>query len=448
MSEIYELPLSYRISKKYVVKAFRQFYGKYIVTGEENIPVTGTVIFAPNHVNALMDALAVLSLTPDNFSTVFLARADIFNKKMFVKPLKFLKIMPAFRIRDGYENLGKNANVFNKCVELLDKGNALCLMPEGNQEVEKNIRPLVKGIFRIAFQTQQRIGIEKPVKIIPVGIDIEHLVKFGKHIIVNVGKPIDVSEYMLLYAENQTQAMNVLKEKLYAELCDMTLNLDSKEYYRDFEILSEVGVHRLIDSSENDSETLNRFKARQKVANKLVDIQNNDPERMMALAKLASEYRTLLEKFKIRTSNIENRSDKPNVSFLNSFLLLVTFPIFIVGFLLNALPFLTPVLIRKKLKIKFEGFFSSVHFVSAILVTFPLFYFIQTLVFACVTGSVWWVILLFIPLQFLLGRCAFIWYKLLKSVLAQFRIAGMKKNNTFDTVREVYENINSMIFKD
>ena len=56
------------------------FYRKVIVMGQENINPDDHLIFAPNHQNALMDALAVLFT--HNGQPVFLARADIFRKKL------------------------------------------------------------------------------------------------------------------------------------------------------------------------------------------------------------------------------------------------------------------------------------------------------------------------------------------------------------------------------
>ena len=63
---------------------------KYI--GLEKIPTDGAVILAPNHCNALMDALVVLGR--DKKPTVFVARADIFKKPTLAKLFNFFKIMP------------------------------------------------------------------------------------------------------------------------------------------------------------------------------------------------------------------------------------------------------------------------------------------------------------------------------------------------------------------
>ena len=63
----------------YVRAFFFHFYGKVQVKGLENIPKDQPVIFAPNHQNALMDALIVLFASPQD--VVFLARADIFKSR-------------------------------------------------------------------------------------------------------------------------------------------------------------------------------------------------------------------------------------------------------------------------------------------------------------------------------------------------------------------------------
>ena len=75
------------------------FYRKVIVLGRENINPDDPLIFAPNHQNALMDALAVLFTHKGQ--PVFLARADIFKRKTIAAILYFLKILPVYRIREG-----------------------------------------------------------------------------------------------------------------------------------------------------------------------------------------------------------------------------------------------------------------------------------------------------------------------------------------------------------
>ncbi len=96
---IHKRNLLHRFISPTVEVQFFHYYGKVEVYGKENIPGKAPVIFAPNHQNALMDALIVLFKAPHD--VVFLARADIFRKKFLAFLLNSLKILPVFRQRNG-----------------------------------------------------------------------------------------------------------------------------------------------------------------------------------------------------------------------------------------------------------------------------------------------------------------------------------------------------------
>jgi len=83
------------------------------VLGRENIPTDCPVIFAPNHINALMDAIAIHSIAPYKVPVIFLARADIFNNKKSAQLLKSAKILPAFRMRDGMKTSARIMRFLN-----------------------------------------------------------------------------------------------------------------------------------------------------------------------------------------------------------------------------------------------------------------------------------------------------------------------------------------------
>ena len=79
------------------------FYRKVVYVHREKVPLQDHLIFTPNHQNALMDALAIEFSFENQF--VFVARSDIFKNKFIARLLYFLKILPVYRIRDGYESL-------------------------------------------------------------------------------------------------------------------------------------------------------------------------------------------------------------------------------------------------------------------------------------------------------------------------------------------------------
>ena len=432
MSNIDDYPFSFSLVRNYVVFTFKRYYGEYIVTGRENIPENCPLIFAPNHINALMDAIAVHSIAPYHIPVIFLARADIFKNQTAAKILKFMKILPAFRMRDGFENLGKNNEVFEQCVEILLKNNALGIMPEGNQGEQRKLRPFVKGIFRIAFDTQQKYGTLPKVKIVPVGIDYGDLAKFGKHIIINIGKPIEVSEYIQSYGENAVTATNEIREKLKEDLNKLSLNLASEEYYDCFLKVTEVANTSFLELLHLEDKTISRFEARQEIAKRLALLEKKDPVKLNILDSLCKEYTGLLNNLKLHDSVLEQKPAGNIYVLTEGFKLFMTFPFFVVGFLCNFIPFFLPMYIRKSvMKAKYEGFFSSLQFGIGILV-FPIFYLLQSILFTCLVSTSWWVMIIFIIMQYPFGKWAFKWNSKTTKFRAKLRFRKLIQKKSSD----------------
>ena len=300
MEKIARLTLKYRMARFYVMRAFKKFYRPYLVRGQENIPTDSPVIFTANHLNALMDALALLSITPKNRSITFLARADIFKQKTIARFLTFAKIMPAYRMRDGLTNLAGNNESFGHAEAILQEGNYIGIMPEGAQGEERKMRPLVKGVFRIALSAQEPFGTQPKVKIVPVGIDMGDLIKFGQPLILNIGKPIEVSQYMESARDNVAHAMNLMRDELAQRLHEQTVDIASDEYYEQMEtaIYSLDTAQCLVDG--NTPNELNRFDSRRKLAARLCQIEKENPVKMKEIAQKAEVFKQQLKKLKLR----------------------------------------------------------------------------------------------------------------------------------------------------
>ena len=447
MSTITDYSFSFRLVKNYIVTTFRRYYGEYIVLGKENIPSGCPVIYAPNHINAFMDAIAIHSIAPYELPVIFLARADIFKSKSARKLLQFSKILPAFRMRDGIENLGKNNEVFEQCVDILHQNKALGIMPEGNQGEQRKLRPLVKGIFRIAFAAQQKYDVQPGVKIVPVGLDYGDLAKFGKHIIINVGKPIEISDYMKIHAENPVTAMNDIREKLGSELNDLSLNLATEEYYDCFEIITGMADGAFLKKLDLEDTTVSMFKARQEIAKKLVSIEKNEKPKIEKLNSLSKDFNLTMKKLNLRNWVWEQNSQNKTSFIPKGLKLVVTLPVFLYGLVCNFLPFFIPVYVRKHtIKVEYEGFFSSLQFVLGII-TFPLFYSIQTILVYNLSFVPWWAAVLFFFGQYPTGKYAIRWNSETRKYIANRKFRKLTKNKSKDLlhVQQLREQILSLI---
>ena len=427
MSKIYEQPLLYKILKPYVIKALEEYFRPFVVVGREHIPKDGTVIFAPNHRNGLMDALSILSITPSAYSTTFMSRADIFKNKIVAGFLHFAKLMPAYRIRDGYENLNRNNESFEQSVELLQKGNALCIMPEGNQETEQRVRPLVKGVFRIAFATQDKIGQEKSVKIIPIGLDYGSIYTYGKHLIINIGKLINMADYMDLFRENQPQAINKLRKHLSASLKNSIIDIESNDYYEEVLMASKLaGIESL---KTNKKSTIASFIQRREAVRTLSEKEKTDIDGFKTFAENCRIFTKNIHELHLKPEWISRETPSLKLIMLDAFLLLMTLPVFVQGLILNFIPFFLPYYLRKYIfKPEFDGFYSSIEFGFG-LVIFPLYYLVQFILFLTISPIPWWLLGLLIPLQYLLGKWAFTWYHEFREYVGRVRYRYLRISN-------------------
>jgi 1-acyl-sn-glycerol-3-phosphate acyltransferase len=216
--------LKYWLLQQYMKLVYWVYFRKVESVNNSNLPRKMPVILAPNHQNALMDALAFCYDT--ELQTVFLARADIFKKKTVAAILNFLNIMPVFRIRDGLSNVRKNDEIFEKCLQIVhNKLNPLCIFPEGNHGDKRRLRPLVKGIFRIALMAQETYGETPAVKIVPVGMDYSHYQKFRSTLFMNYGKPIEISEFYAIWKTDPVDAINQLRDRLSEELEKLMIHI-------------------------------------------------------------------------------------------------------------------------------------------------------------------------------------------------------------------------------
>lgn len=198
MSAIYEKNNRYERWLPLVNRIYRSSFRHLEYVHPERIPDDGAVIFAPNHCNALLDALAILAI--DNTRKVFVSRADIFRKPRLAKLLRWLKIMPIRRIRDGIDEVRKNDATMEEAIETLRHRVPFCIMPEGTHRPSYELMPLKKGIFRIAFaaddafnRTEQ--GRTLPVYIVPVHLHYGSFTHLWTNLSVHFGEPIDITQY-------------------------------------------------------------------------------------------------------------------------------------------------------------------------------------------------------------------------------------------------------------
>ncbi|HNR42977.1 MAG TPA: 1-acyl-sn-glycerol-3-phosphate acyltransferase [Bacteroidales bacterium] len=397
------------------------YYRKVIVIGRENINPDDHLIYAPNHQNALMDALAVLFTHKGQ--PVFLARADIFKRRIIASILYFMKILPVYRIRDGFSSLKSNDEIFHKTIDVIKNKNGLVILPEGDHAGFRRLRQLKKGICRIAFQADEATGFNLKIKIIPVGLDFTSYTRFRQVLTVVYGKPIEVSEFHQLYRENPERALTELRNRLSAEMKRLIVHIESVEDYEAIDELRAIINGKYSDDIQNPK----LFRDRQLI-DKLNNLKVSDLMKYNRICSLSLEIKNKTDALNLTYRLLEKRKNPLGWLIAGAAGLAATFPLWLFGNIFT-LTFLTipDTQIRK---IKDLQFHSSIRFgISFVLalILFPIYLVICLLLF-----SPWWlalIIFLGIPLT---GLFAWNYNLIFRRILGGFRVRKLKKHNHKD----------------
>ena len=154
-----------RIIRAVLRLALRVYFRRIEVTGLENVPRDSPVIFVLNHPNALVDPAFLLCLAPRRVA--FLAKAPLFRMPVIGYLVRALDSLPAYRRQDEGQDVSRNIETFNAARQLLARGVAIGICPEGVSHDEPRLKPLKTGASRIALAAAADVV---DLKIVPVGL--------------------------------------------------------------------------------------------------------------------------------------------------------------------------------------------------------------------------------------------------------------------------------------
>jgi 1-acyl-sn-glycerol-3-phosphate acyltransferase len=387
---------SYSLLKRYVIFWLRRFYITSI-KGSENINPGERLILVANHQNALMDALVLLSL--EKFQPVFMARSDIFANKKVAKILRFFKMLPIYRIRDGYDQLANNKEVFSQAFGVLENGNPLAIFPEGNHDDRFRLRAMKKGAARIAFTYRHHDSEKKPVKILPVGLNYSNLHQAESKLFISIGQSVDVAAFDKDFEENPAKAYNLLLKDVSDSLKAHMLHIEDETLYPTCYAVLQIFGSLAHDENQRHEKI---FNSQRKIID-LMEAHWNDEDKSSfeSIKLLADQMIEKLSEQNLQITDIPLVKIGDGKKLLMQTGLILSFPLYLYGWLIDFLPSL--IVGKIKGKIKDQQFRSSVQFTGTILIT-PVLYLLYTLLFA-IFSPAWWCTLMFfisLPLSFLL----------------------------------------------
>ena len=240
---------------KLLVTITSLFYFKKIrVVGLGNIPTKGPVIYAITHQNSLLDAY--LSNGFSWRSPYYLVRADIFKHKTIDKLMRSIKTLPVYRIRDGYDSIKKNDQIFDVTKGILTKGGVVAIFPEGSHSMTHRLRPLKKGIARMAFMAEAVTDFNLNIQIVPFGINYDSYLKSSSRTLVNVGKPISMADYKQSFLEDENKAFRLMLSDLSLKMKSLIVHIDSANYNSVYQEYQKQRIYKksLLKQLKSDQE--------------------------------------------------------------------------------------------------------------------------------------------------------------------------------------------------
>jgi len=324
IKKIYDNNPAYNFLLHFVNFSYKLAYRKIKYIGKENWPKKGAVILAPNHCDALMDPLAVLSINSE--PKVFVARADIFGKSRIANILTWLKMIPINRIRDGLRSVAKNDITIKKSVDVLNNETKICISSEGSHRPKHSLLSIGKGIGRMAYAANEKMGHEKPVYILPIGLEYGDYFRYHTTLLVQIGEPINVTEYILQNSQkNEHEIIEYIRKKLALSIAEKIVYIKDDEYYD-----ATWELAKLESGKNNNCNIEKRYKVNKEVISRIETFCKEHQDMAKELFEKVNNF--IIERKKAKVSIYSIVRKKPFISALwHTLFAILGFPLFITG---------------------------------------------------------------------------------------------------------------------
>ncbi|MBI1307410.1 MAG: hypothetical protein GC181_12470 [Bacteroidetes bacterium] len=329
-----------------------QYFSEIQVLNEEQIPVDKPVILLPNHRSAFMDPIVVATILKPEMH--FLTRGESFRNKTLARVFRSLNMIPIYRKSFSPDEVHKNEEVFTYCYDLLERNGALMIFPEGLCQTRFELAPLKTGTARIALGAENKNDWELDIHLIPVGINYSHPHHFRSRLVLNVGKPIRLSQYQKEYENNPSQTVHELTSAIEEELRSLIIILHNQE---DSELIRNT---ELVFKSEN-REVRSWFDDRKLITDGINFFRHHDHTGLDNFDQRVRMYLKNLKRLypeKALNLDTSKQLEVENL-YLKIIILILTFPGYLLGLATHLPPFLITAVIAKKV-VKRSDFTGSV----------------------------------------------------------------------------------------
>lgn len=337
----------YRFLKLIVTIGIRFYYKEIRIIHRKNLPESGPCIYIANHPNTLMDAwmIGYASKIPIHF----MAKGTLFASPLKSKILRSLNMIPINRKGEGTTGRISNKDSFEACYTILENKKCLLIFPEGTSFLERHLRELKSGTARIALEAERRSKGKLGVKIVPLGLNYLDADRFRSRVMIHVGQPISIENYVKDFETNPGPTAKRLTEVFRIRLEQLLVNSSEKEEELMTEELHEVFSSKYIRQSRKG--VAGEFELLKKIRDKMEETKLTNPWKIAEIRETLKGLKSKLDHYEIRADFLDRRF-RTRMFFrqllVSVFLLLIGLPVYAFGLLHNYPQYkLTDILVPK-----------------------------------------------------------------------------------------------------
>lgn len=337
----------YRLLKILIGIGIRLYYREIKVKNREYLENDGPMIIIANHPNTLMDAWIIGQICKQPI--YFLAKGTFFNTRLKRAILNSLNMIPINRTVDKKTDGVNNDSSFEACYKVLESGKTLVIFPEGNSQLERQLRQLKTGTARIALEVENRNEGKLKLKVVPMGLFYSKAEKFRSSVLINIEQGLFVTDYLDEYRQNNSAAAKKLTAKFRTHLERVLVTTESVEQEKLLDDIFEIikNLKEVKDVEDNVS-------LLKKLKDRIEEIQLIQPYLMDEIQNLVNSIHWQTNKLQIKTEFVNKRfrSNRYLSQLVISIIfILLGLPLFLFGVIHSIVPFkLTALLMPKLIK--------------------------------------------------------------------------------------------------
>jgi len=435
------LYLLFKITVFYIIRV----YYKHFTTNNPPKKFKAKTIYTVNHASSFMDPWIAAEL--EKPIVFFMTRGDIF--KGWLKPLLWAAhMLPIYRrAENGADAHEKNTQVFKTVFDIFDKRKSIFIFAEGYTDdvFIRSLKPVKKGAARLAFDYYEKHNWNTDLKVQAIGINYADPNEFRAEVVVSNSNNLNPLDYKGLYLENKNKAITQFTRDIEKAMQEQLIFLKDPLWTPFFDNIFTITKKGIVHNNYDNSIPLKQrwlyMKEKASYFNENYDETDN---KWLSLKNNLENYFSQLKQLNLNDNWFwKNKSTEKISTFKYWLLMVVGFPIFLVGAIHNFIPFIfTKRFVEKSFKRRV--FWSGVKMMMGsfldLLYNLPFIW----LFYYFVYPSYWLGVLYIFTVPAVSGVFAYFYYNQIKDLLNYNKVPKNKITDIFHQRKALDNEIKSL----